>query len=149
MLFLLRGLPSLQSAEGFARRDFMKVKECPCFLAPPRPVFDCPGRPCFCTRICCVGNVLFKNFPDLPRSISAGLPAIILRGMSGNLLKINLRRNIFDCKHMVPPRLPRRIRHRMNSIAHVKRSGDFSECLAFGASGDVFQACCFAAICRL
>ena len=33
--------------------------------------------------------------------ISAGRPAIIIRGRCGNLLKINLRRNIFECKRMV------------------------------------------------
>ncbi len=46
-------------------------------------------------------SFLFRRFPDLPRSVSVGRPAIIIRGRFGNLLKINLRRNIFECKRMV------------------------------------------------
>jgi hypothetical protein len=105
------------------------------------------GRACVCIRIYAVETVLFERFPDLPRSISTSSdyhPREVCKPLTNKSSTEYIRMQTHGL-----PRSPRRIRHRMNSVAHVKRSGDFLECAEFGATGDVVQACCLAASCRL
>ena len=64
------------------------------------------------------------------RGASNGYPHREVR--SGGLVK-TIGRNMFECKPLGSSQSRRRTQHRVNSIAHLKSTAEYLECLDFGA----------------